>query len=102
MVEIHADDVRFLDFRQQHRERDTGEIRHNRKPEARLEEQKLQQDTGMETNNDRDVEEREDAGNGVEVESEKKVEVESQEERSTSFKPYLEDEEGTPLDMSDV
>lgn len=102
MVEIHADDIRFLDFRQQHRDYDARETSHDRNPETRLEEQKLQQDTRMETNNDMDVEESQDTGNGVEVEREKKIEVESREERSTSCKPYLEDEEGTPLDMSDV
>ncbi len=102
MVEIHADDIRFLDFRQQHRDRDASETRQDRNPKARLEEQKFQQDTRMETNNDRDVEERKDDGNGAEVEREKKLEVESKEERSKSYKPYLEDEEGTPLDMSDV
>ncbi len=101
MVEIHADDIRFLDFRQQHRDHEAGRDREERKPVAREEEHKFKQDSATEISSDKDVEESKTDGNGVEVETEE-MQKDKLRESSTPSKPYLDDEEGTPLDISDL
>ena len=100
-LEFHAYDLRFLDFRQQHRYHEAGRDRGERKPVDRDEDKKFKQDSPTEISSDKDVEESKTDGNNVEVETEEK-QKDKLRESSTSSKPYLEDEEGTPLDISDL
>ena len=102
MVEVHADDIRFLDFRQQ-KDRDTARSTEHSKHEKH-EEKRVEtpvEAAGPETE-DADYSKRldcDDVKTDVEIKPPSQVNV----DRSPDpYKPYLEDEEGTPLDLSDV
>jgi single-strand DNA-binding protein len=88
MVEIHADDIRFLDFRMNQRERETERKDFEAKPVAR----ESRSTNGEKQEFTREVYESEPV----------EVPLEVPDEREDSYQHYLQDEEGTPLDLSDV
>ncbi|MFH1514103.1 MAG: single-stranded DNA-binding protein [bacterium] len=103
MVEIHADDIRFLDFRQQ-KDRDTARTTDQAKHEN-SEEQRIEtpvESVGpkpKEPDNGKRMDDEEDFEADVEMMSPQSGHADRD---SDAYKPYLEDEEGTPLDLSDV
>jgi len=105
MVEIHADDIRFLDFRQQHRDHDTSRTQDERKSSTNDGEPRFKQESTIDITHDKSaidtgVREIKPDDNGVELEPEENQKVEIND--ISPSRSYLEDEEGTPLDMSDM
>ena len=96
MVEIHADDIRFLDFRPQ-QQRDSRDV------SRQDDEQRVAEKVPMNLM-DEDIPPRiddmplsENYSNG-----DNRPVIEDIDEDSEKYHPYLQDEEGTPLDMTDI
>jgi single-strand DNA-binding protein len=93
MVEIHADDIRFLDFRPQQKEREISRQDDEQRVPEKIPVNLIDEDIPRVD----DIPMSESYSNGDD-----RPIIDDIDEDSEKYRPYLQDEEGTPLDMTDI
>ena len=93
MVEIHADDIRFLDFRPQQKEREISRQDDEQRVPEKIPVNLMDEDIPRID----DIPMSESYSNGDD-----RPVIDDIDEDSEKYRPYLQDEEGTPLDMTDI